>query len=686
MNDFVKDTTEIPSLSFGTPEPEPELPVQQPEEKKEVIDDSVLSDEQKAMVDAFVSQIDLANTNGILQYGAGAQKKMADFSEKTLENVRSKDLGEIGDLLTSVVTELKTFDAEEEKGPFSFFKKSTNKINAMKAKYDKAEVNVNKICDVLDGHQRQLLKDIAILDQMYAQNLKQIDLVHIAAENNVKLGKSHVSQYVSGKTVPRNDILHFLADTLHVDADWLLGDSQENFTARENNSVAPKAPSTTKTSGSVGTSNSSKRGTTPMKKAITDKNDNDNAGSSAMHIFKKSSKLDNVLYDVRGPVVEEAARMEERGTHVLKLNIGNPAPFGFRTPDEVIYDMSQQLSDCEGYSPSQGLFSARKAIMQYSQIKKLPNVTISDIYTGNGVSELINLCMSALLDNGDEILIPSPDYPLWTACATLAGGKAVHYICDEQSDWYPDIEDMRRKITDRTKALVIINPNNPTGALYPKEVLQKIVDLAREHHLIIFSDEIYDRLVMDGKEHISIASLAPDLFCVTFSGLSKSHMIAGFRIGWMVLSGNKAIAKDYIEGIKMLSNMRLCSNVPAQSVVQTALWGNQSVNDYLVPGGRIYEQREYIYKALTDIPGITAVKPQAAFYMFPKIDVKKFNIVNDEKFALDLLQDKKILIVQGSGFNWKQPDHFRVVYLPRIEVLKEAVGKISDFLSYYRQG
>ena len=685
MNDFVKDTTEIPSLSFGTPEPEPELPVQQPEEKKEVMDDSVLSDEQKAMVDAFVSQIDLANTNGILQYGAGAQKKMADFSEKTLENVRSKDLGEIGDLLTSVVTELKTFDAEEEKGPFSFFKKSTNKINAMKAKYDKAEVNVNKICDVLDGHQRQLLKDIAILDQMYAQNLKQIDLVHIAAENNVKLGKSHVSQYVSGKTVPRNDILHFLADTLHVDADWLLGDSQENFTARENNSVAPKAPSTTKTSGSVGTSNSSKRGTTPMKKTITDKNDNDNAGSSAMHIFKKSSKLDNVLYDVRGPVVEEAARMEERGTHVLKLNIGNPAPFGFRTPDEVIYDMSQQLSDCEGYSPSQGLFSARKAIMQYSQIKKLPNVTISDIYTGNGVSELINLCMSALLDNGDEILIPSPDYPLWTACATLAGGKAVHYICDEQSDWYPDIEDMRRKITDRTKALVIINPNNPTGALYPKEVLQKIVDLAREHHLIIFSDEIYDRLVMDGKEHISIASLAPDLFCVTFSGLSKSHMIAGFRIGWMVLSGNKAIAKDYIEGIKMLSNMRLCSNVPAQSVVQTALWGNQSVNDYLVPGGRIYEQREYIYKALTDIPGITAVKPQAAFYMFPKIDTKKFNIVNDEKFALDLLRDKKILIVQGSGFNWHQPDHFRVVYLPRIEVLKEAVGKIGEFLQYYRQ-
>ena len=515
---------------------------------------------------------------------------------------------------------------------------------------------------------------------MTVQNMKQIDLVHKAAQSNVKLGKSHVSQYVSGKTIPRNDILHFLADTLQVDPDWLLGDSQETSSARRTASAASGVSS----AKPVSDTESEKQSLSVTKES---KQSNKNsAGDSSMYSFKKSSKLDNVLYDVRGPVVDEAARMEERGTHVLKLNIGNPAPFGFRTPDEVIYDMSQQLSDCEGYSPSQGLFSARKAIMQYSQIKKLPNVTINDIYTGNGVSELINLCMSALLDNGDEILIPSPDYPLWTACATLAGGKAVHYICDEQSDWYPDIEDMRRKITDRTKALVIINPNNPTGALYPKEVLQKIVDLAREHHLIIFSDEIYDRLVMDGKEHISIASLAPDLFCVTFSGLSKSHMIAGFRIGWMVLSGNKAIAKDYIEGIKMLSNMRLCSNVPAQSVVQTALWGNQSVNDYLVPGGRIYEQREYIYKALTDIPGITAVKPQAAFYMFPKIDVKKFNILNDEKFALDLLQDKKILIVQGSGFNWKQPDHFRVVYLPRIEVLKEAVGKISDFLSYYRQG
>lgn len=404
-----------------------------------------------------------------------------------------------------------------------------------------------------------------------------------------------------------------------------------------------------------------------------------------MREFKKSSKLDNVLYDVRGPVVDEAARMEENGTNVLKLNIGNPAPFGFRTPDEVIYDMSRQLTECEGYSNSKGLFSARKAIMQYAQLKKLPNVSVEDIYTGNGVSELINLSMSALLDNSDEVLVPAPDYPLWTACVTLAGGTAVHYICDEQSEWYPDIEDIKKKITDKTKAIVIINPNNPTGALYPREVLQQIVDVAREHQLIIFSDEIYDRLVMDDLEHVSIASLAPDLFCVTFSGLSKSHMIAGYRIGWMVLSGNKALGKDYIEGINMLSNMRLCSNVPAQSIVQTALGGYQSVVEYIVPGGRIYEQREYIYKALNDIPGISAVKPKAAFYIFPKIDTQKFNIVNDEQFALDLLREKKILIIHGGGFNWDKPDHFRVVYLPRIEVLSDAMEKLADFLSTYKQ-
>ena len=405
-----------------------------------------------------------------------------------------------------------------------------------------------------------------------------------------------------------------------------------------------------------------------------------------MRTFEKSSKLDDVLYDVRGPVVEEAARMEANGLNILKLNIGNPAPFGFNAPEEVILDMRQSLWDCQGYSDSKGLFSARKAIMQYCQLKKIPDVSMDDIYTGNGVSELINLCMQALLNNGDEILIPAPDYPLWTATATLAGGKAVHYICDEESDWYPDIEDMRSKITDKTKAIVIINPNNPTGALYPREVLEDIVKLAREFGLIIFSDEIYDRLVMDGLEHISIASIAPkDVFCVTFSGLSKSHMIAGFRVGWMVLSGNKEAAAGYIEGLKMLSNMRLCSNVPAQSIIQTALGGYQSVKEYLVPGGRIYDQRECIYKLHNDIPGVTAKKPKAAFYIFPKLDVEKFNIHNDEQFALDLLREKRILIVHGGGFNWHAPDHFRVVYLPRVADLEKATRKLGEFLSTYRQ-
>ncbi len=404
-----------------------------------------------------------------------------------------------------------------------------------------------------------------------------------------------------------------------------------------------------------------------------------------MRTFKKSSKLDNVLYDVRGPVVEEAARMEQNGMQVLKLNIGNPAPFGFRAPDEVVYDMQSQLTECEGYSHSKGLFSARKAIMQYAQNRNIPNVTIEDIYIGNGVSELINMSMSALLDNGDEVLVPAPDYPLWTACVTLSGGKAVHYICDEKAEWYPDIDDIKSKITDRTKAIVIINPNNPTGALYPEEVLLEIVKIARENQLIIFSDEIYDRLVMDGLEHTSIAALAPDLFCVTFSGLSKSHMIAGYRVGWMILSGNKAIAKGYMEGLNMLSNMRLCSNVPAQSIVQTALGGYQSVKNYVVPGGRVYEQRDFIYKALNDIPGISAVKPKAAFYIFPKIDTKKFNITNDEKFAFDLLREKKILIIPGKGFNWHEPDHFRVVYLPRVEVLADAAEKLADFFSGYNQ-
>ena len=401
--------------------------------------------------------------------------------------------------------------------------------------------------------------------------------------------------------------------------------------------------------------------------------------------FEKSSKLDNVLYDVRGPVVDEANRMEEMGTHILKLNIGNPAPFGFRTPDEVVYDMARQLPECEGYSNSKGLYSARKAIMQYAQNKHIPNVGIEDIYTGNGVSELINLCMQALLNDGDEILIPSPDYPLWTACATLSGGKPVHYICDEESDWFPDMDDIRSKITCKTKAIVIINPNNPTGALYPREVLQEIVDIAREHQLMIFSDEIYDRLVMDGLEHTSIASMCPDLFCVTFSGLSKSHMIAGYRAGWMILSGNLRCARGYLEGINMLSNMRLCSNVPAQSIIQTALGGHQSVKGYVVPGGRIYEQREYVYQRLNAIDGISAVKPKAAFYIFPKMDTAKFNITDDEQFALDLLREQKLLVVQGSGFNWHEPDHVRVVYLPRIEVLKEAMDKLEAFLATYQQ-
>lgn len=404
-----------------------------------------------------------------------------------------------------------------------------------------------------------------------------------------------------------------------------------------------------------------------------------------MRTFTKSTKLEHVLYDVRGPVVDEATRMEERGIKILKLNIGNPAPFGFNAPDEVIQDMRDNLVASQGYSDSRGIFAARKAVMQYAQIKKIPNVTMKDVYTGNGASELIQLSLNALLNTGDEVLIPSPDYPLWTACTNLAGGTAVHYICDESSDWYPDLADIENKVTPKTKAIVVINPNNPTGALYPRELLERLVEIARRHELIIFSDEIYDRLVMDGEEHISTASLAPDLFCVTFSGLSKSHMACGFRVGWMILSGNKALAQDYMAGINMLSNMRLCSNVPGQSIIQTALGGYQSVNEYIVPGGRVYEQREFICKAINDIPGLSVVKPKAAFYAFPKIDTKKFNILDDQQFALDFLREKRVLIVPGSGFNWKQPDHFRLVYLPRIEVLSEATEKLENFLKTYRQ-
>ena len=404
-----------------------------------------------------------------------------------------------------------------------------------------------------------------------------------------------------------------------------------------------------------------------------------------MRNFKKSDKLNNVSYDVRGPVLEEAERMQEEGIRILKLNTGNPAPFGFDAPNEIVRDMIVNVRDSEGYSDSKGIFSARKAIEQYCQLKKFPNVTINDIYTGNGVSELITMCMQGLLNNGDEVLVPMPDYPLWTASVSLAGGTPVHYICDEQAEWYPDIDDIKSKITSNTKAIVIINPNNPTGALYPKELLLEIVEVARQNDLIIYSDEIYDRLVMDGLVHVPIATLAPDLFVVTLNGLSKSHRVAGFRCGWMVLSGDKSRVKGYIEGLNMLASMRLCSNVLSQQIIQTALGGYQSVDDLLLPGGRIYEQREFIYNAINDIPGLSAVKPKAAFYIFPKIDTAKFDIYDDEKFVLDFLHKHHILLVHGGGFNWQQPDHFRIVYLPKMEDLKTTADKMREFLSTYNK-
>ena len=378
-----------------------------------------------------------------------------------------------------------------------------------------------------------------------------------------------------------------------------------------------------------------------------------------MRTFEKSTKLNNVSYDIRGPVMDEANAMEAMGTRILKLNIGNPAPFRFEAPDEMIRDMIYNLRDTEGYSSSKGLFSARKAIMQYCQLKNIPNVDIDDIYTGNGVSELIAMAMQGLLNTGDEILVPSPDYPLWTASITLAGGTAVHYHCDEQAEWYPDIEDIKSKVTSRTKGIVVINPNNPTGALYPREVLQDIVDVARENELIIFADEIYDRLVMDGLKHTAISSLCPDLFCVNLNGLSKSHRVAGWRCGWMCLSGDKSKVKGYIEGLNMLSSMRLCLNVPGQSIIQTAMGGIQSADELLMPGGRIYEQREVIYNMLNDIPGVSVVKPKAAFYIFPKLDIEKFNIHDDEQFALDFLRKKKILVTHGRGFHWDRARPFQ---------------------------
>lgn len=404
-----------------------------------------------------------------------------------------------------------------------------------------------------------------------------------------------------------------------------------------------------------------------------------------MKLFDKSSKLDHVAYDIRGPVLEEAMRMRANGEKILRLNTGNPAEFGFTAPDEVIHDLIMNARDSEGYSDSKGIFPARKAIMQYCQIKGFPNVDIEDIYIGNGVSELITMSMQGLLDNGDEVLVPMPDYPLWTAAVSLAGGNAVHYICDEQSEWYPDMDDIKSKITSNTKAIVLINPNNPTGALYPKDVLEEICEIARQNDLIIFSDEIYDRMVFDGATHVPIATLAPDLFVVTMNGLSKSHRICGFRVGWMVLSGRKDHVQGYIEGLNMLANMRLCSNVLAQQVVQTSLGGYQSVDELLIPGGRLYEQREFITKAIHDIPGLSAVKPKAGLYVFPKIDREMYRIDDDEQFVLDFLKQEKVLLVHGRGFNWKDPDHFRIVYLPRVEELAELQEKMTRFLNQYRR-
>ncbi|MBR5191486.1 MAG: pyridoxal phosphate-dependent aminotransferase [Clostridia bacterium] len=401
--------------------------------------------------------------------------------------------------------------------------------------------------------------------------------------------------------------------------------------------------------------------------------------------FDKSTKLDNVCYDIRGPVMDEAVRMESEGQRILKLNIGNPAPFGFTAPDEVIRDMMYNLRECEGYSDSKGMFSARKAIMQYCQLKGVKGVDIGDIYLGNGVSELITMSMQGLLNNGDEILVPSPDYPLWTASVTLAGGNAVHYMCDEQNEWNPDIDDIKSKITKNTKGIVVINPNNPTGALYSDEILKEIVEIARQNDLILFADEIYDRLVMDGLTHTALAYLAQEVPCISFNGLSKSHRVAGFRVGWMVVSGDKKKIKGYIEGLNLLSSMRLCSNVPAQSIVQTALGGVQSIDDLLLPGGRIYEQREFVYNALCEIDGVSVVKPKAAFYIFPKLDVKKYNLYNDEKLVLDFLKEKKVLLMHGKGFNYPTPDHLRIVYLPRRRVLGEAMEAFADFLKDYRQ-
>jgi alanine-synthesizing transaminase len=404
-----------------------------------------------------------------------------------------------------------------------------------------------------------------------------------------------------------------------------------------------------------------------------------------MRTFIKSSKLENVLYDIRGPVSDEAQRLQEEGFNVIKLNSGNPAPFGVEAPEEIIHDVIINIKDAEGYCDSKGLFSARKAVMQYCQLIGIEGVEIGDIYMGNGVSEMILISMQGLLDSGDEVLIPAPDYPLWTAAVNLSGGKAVHYLCDEESDWYPDLSDIKKKITSRTKGIVVINPNNPTGAVYPLEIVEKIVALAAEHQLIVFSDEIYDNILYNGAIAYHPAAVSRDVLFVTMNGLSKSHRVAGFRVGWMVISGNKSIAKDYIGGLNLLTSMRMCSNVPAQLAVQTALGGYQSLRDLIKPGGRLYEQMKCSYESLNSIPGLSCVRPDGALYVFPKMDFKKFNIMDDEKFALDFLLEKKVLITQGTGFNWPKPDHFRLVFLPRVDILTDVYEKLRDFLSVYCQ-
>lgn len=394
----------------------------------------------------------------------------------------------------------------------------------------------------------------------------------------------------------------------------------------------------------------------------------------------KSQKLANVCYDIRGPVLAEANRLEEEGHRILKLNIGNPAPFGFDAPDEIIQDVIRLLPTSQGYCESKGLYSARKSVMQHYQQRGLRTVDIDDIYLGNGVSELITMSMQALLNNGDEVLIPAPDYPLWTASVTLAGGTPVHYICDEQADWFPDIDDIRSKLTSNTKAIVIINPNNPTGAVYSKELLLDIVALAEQHNLVILADEIYDKILYDEAQHIPLSTLADNVLCVTFNGLSKAYRLAGFRSGWMLLTGAKHRAKDYIEGLDILASMRLCANVPAQHAIQTCLGGYQSINDLVLPGGRLLEQRDLAYQLLNEIPGVSCTKPKGAIYMFPKLDPKKFAVDNDEQLVLDFLQQEKILLVQGTAFNWPQPDHLRVVFLPRADDLQHALERFSAFL------